>query len=451
MIRGICGIFVVAAAWAAAGCKNSNYCEGNPDNDCRSSWDGGGPDESTGCTTSAQCAAPTPVCAVGSATCVQCTTDEAAACMGTTPLCDDGDHVCRGCEAHAECASQACLPDGSCADASTVAYVAAGGTGTACTQAAPCPLLADAIGKNLPYVKVAATGAANASSTVQLDGKTVTILAEPGATVDRDGDGPILEVRSANADVSIYDLILSGATSASGAGVLVTPNGGSPALTLTRVTIQNNQGDGIATSGGSVTVNRSTIVGNDGNGLSATGGAITMSRSTVATNGAGGITISGTGTTFSITNNFIYRNGDQDTGTYGGVNLGIATAGSNVFAFNTVTDNRAAINSAGVICNVATLSAPNNIIARNALGGSTTVTNAQTTGACTYPTSIIQNDVAGLNFADSEAPAPFSYKLMAGSTAIDFATTTSPIDVDHDGDSRPQGTQKDCGADEFAP
>jgi hypothetical protein len=42
-----------------------------------------------------------------------------------------------------------------------------------------------------------------------------------------------------------------------------------------------------------------------------------------------------------------------------------------------------------------------------------------------------------------------TYKLKAGSTAIDAATTAVELSVDNDGDSRPQGPQKDIGADEY--
>jgi hypothetical protein len=62
----------------------------------------------------------------------------------------------------------------------------------------------------------------------------------------------------------------------------------------------------------------------------------------------------------------------------------------------------------------------------------------------------VQDDVDGLAF-ESPDSATFSYKLTTGSSAIDFATTTSSIVIDHDGDSRPQGSAKDCGADELAP
>jgi hypothetical protein len=100
--------------------------------------------------------------------------------------------------------------------------------------------------------------------------------------------------------------------------------------------------------------------------------------------------------------------------------------------------------------NVATFMGPNNIIARNTLAGSATDPAAQTSGACTYPTSRIQSDVNGLAFQQPDT-SPFSYKLLAGSSAVDQATTAVPIDVDNEGDHRPQGPEKDIGADEFKP
>jgi hypothetical protein len=436
----------------ALGCKNPNYCEGNPHDDCRLMWDAPHNDGPTACSTSAQCMAPTAVCDTSAGTCVQCIAGaEEDACTGTTPVCGE-NHACRGCTAHAECESLACLPDGSCAAASAVAYVSSSASGSDCTQTDPCPLLKDAIAKNRPYVKIAANGAANDSATVVIDGKVVTILAEPNAVLDRDGDGPVLEVRSANADVAIYDLHVTGATGLSGGhGLVLTPNGGQPKLTLVRGKVDNNQGGGISSSGGTLTVSQSTVSGNTGGGISSSGGTLTVSQSTVSGNTGGGISVTGTGVTFDITNTYIFRNGDQDTGAYGGVNLGIATAGTNRFEFNTVVDNRAAINSGGVICNVAAFTGPNNIISRNSLGGDPTAANAQTFGACTYPTSAVQNDHAGLLFEQPDSPGPFNYRLKANSSAIDQGTTPSSIVVDHDGDTRPTGAAKDMGADEYVP
>lgn len=417
----------LATLLAATGCKETepNYCEDVPvTNNCMDKIDA-----DSSCSSSAQCSGATPVCDVtGTKSCVQCTTADAAACSGATPVCA-ASNTCERCTMHAQCTSNVCLPDGSCSDGANVAYVAATGSGAACTKAMPCNTLAAAVATNKPLVKIAAGLVKDASKTT-IDGKAVTILADQGAKLDRDGDGPILEITSANADVKIFDLEVTGASGVSGAdGIVVTPNGGAPKLTLTRVKVTANQGTGVTSSGG----------------------ALTIAQSTVSTNQGGGISVTGTGTTFDITNNFIYRNGDPDNGTFGGVNLGIATAGSNRFEFNTVVDNRASAGPTrvgGVLCDIAAFTAANNIVARNTVGGSATVANAQTLGNCTYPTSKVQQDMAGLALASPDV-TPYSYKLTANSSAQDQATTSSTITVDNDGDSRPQGPQKDIGADEL--
>jgi hypothetical protein len=137
-------------------------------------------------------------------------------------------------------------------------------------------------------------------------------------------------------------------------------------------------------------------------------------------------------------------------GTFGGLSLGIGAPGNSRLEFNTIVDNKAAVNSAGVVCNVPAFMAPNNIIARNALAGSTTSPNAQITiGGCAYPSSKVQSDVAGLMFEHPDPPGTLSYKILLGSTALDQATTPSDIAVDHDGEPRPSGSGKDIGADEL--
>jgi hypothetical protein len=337
VVTVIAMLAMVAAT--AIGCHRDSplYCEGHPDDPaCLSA----------GCTSNDQCAAPTSVCDVaGSQACVQCLApDQTAACTGTTPVCAQ-DHTCQACTTHAQCASLACLPDGSSGDDSTVAYVdPAGSDNASCTKAMPCTLVSKELAANRPFVIVA-----------------------------------------------------------------------------------GNVGGGISAAGGAtVTVSQSTISGNQAGGISAAGGAtVTVSQSTISGNQAGGISVTGVGTTFAITNNYIFRNGDQDMGIFGGVNLGIATAGTSRFEFNTVVDNRAAsgaTRSGGLICDIVGFSAPNNIIARNSVGGSTTAPTAQTLGACTHPTSRVQSDISTLNFLSPDN-APFSYKLMSGSSAIDTAQT----------------------------
>lgn len=319
-----------------------------------------------------------------------------------------------------------------------------------------------------------ASGTVADNKTTSITGRSVTILADPGAKLDMTGDGVILEVKNNAADVRIYDLEITGATGNSTDAAIAVPNGGTPKLALTRVTVDNNQGIGISSSGGMVTVTQSTISGNQGTGISASGGtlrvtqstltgnpgggifiaggSLTLSQSDVTLNQGGGVSVSGTGVTFDIVNNFIYRNGDPDNGTFGGLMLGIAVAGSNRLEFNTIVDNRAVINSGGVVCNAPLFAAPNNIIARNSLNLNTTAVGAQVSpNGCTYPASKIQDDVVGLGFVDSEAPAPFDYRLTGTSSAIDQALTSSMIVTDHDGKPRPIGPQKDIGAFEFKP
>jgi len=153
--------------------------------------------------------------------------------------------------------------------------------------------------------------------------------------------------------------------------------------------------------------------------------------------------------TFVITNNFVFRNGDQDSGSFGGINLAVATAGPSRLELNTIVDNRArsgATRSGGVICDIVGFVAANNVIARNSVGGNSTAATAQTLGVCVYPTSKIQADVVGLSFSSPDT-SPFDYHVSMGSSVIDQAA--SAIDVD--GDGRPQGAANDIGADEVTP
>ncbi len=407
---------------AAAGCKHTepNYCEDVPvTHNCLDKIDA-----DTSCSSNAQCSGATPVCDVnGSKMCVQCTTDDETACSDTMPVCG-ASNTCERCTAHPECGSKACLPDGSCGTDSNVAYVDPTGTDNSmCTKGMPCTKVAKALLTGRPFVKFTGT----TDEQVSVTNQNVTMIADAGAKLTSTMNGILIKV-DGTSQLTIYDLEITAASGASSPGISMQP-GNSATLALHRVKVTNNAGGGVTTSGGNLNI----------------------SQSVIASNAGGGVSVTGTGTTFDITNSFIYRNGDPDNGTFGGVNLGIATAGSNRFEFNTVVDNRASAGATrvgGVLCDIAAFAAANNIVARNSVGGSTTGTNAQTLGGCTYPTSKIQNDVSGLALASPDM-APYSYKLTTGSSAIDQATTSSPIVVDYDGDVRPQGPQKDIGADEL--
>lgn len=411
----------------ASACKNPNYCEGNPGNNCNYMWDA--PD-SAACTSNDQCSGATPVCDVtGSQECVQCIEpDQTSACAGTTPVCG-ADHTCQACTMHAQCASNVCLPDGSCSDGSNVAYVAPSGSGNACTSTMPCGTLAAALAKNKPLIKFAA-GLVKDTATTTIDGKAVTILAEPGAKLDRDLDGPILEVKSANADVRIYDLEITGASGTAGAnGIDLVPNGGSPKLTLTRVKVTSNQGTGIAVSGGTLTVTQSTISDN-------TGGGVSISSAE-----------------FDLTNNVIAGNGGGSSGA-GGIRLDINTSGMHRIDFNTIAANVGPMGlNTGIHCGtvLVPLVFSNNIIFGNVVAG----VGKQIGGAnCSATYSDIGPDtLAGTGNINMDPQfvnaAQGDYHLTAGSPCKDAADPAAVLGVDFDGDTRPQGSQRDMGADEY--
>ncbi len=161
-------LVVVSAVVAVVGlaCRsNPDHCLGHPGDNCMNLPDAS--DAPQSCASDEQCSGAMPVCDVsGSKTCVQCTPAEATQCMGMTPVCGSGDS-CRGCVAHSECMSDACLPDGSCSTGSDVAYVDPAGSGSACTQAAPCEDVVAALATGRPFVKF--TGATVGSGVTVTD------------------------------------------------------------------------------------------------------------------------------------------------------------------------------------------------------------------------------------------------------------------------------------------
>lgn len=442
------GLFVL---WTIASC-NPRYCPDHPYKDCRFEWDAGtGP---KACEGDEDCAAPVAVCDVGATmTCVQCTPEEPGACSGTTPACVS--NACQGCTAHAQCpASNVCLPDGSCADEIQVAYVASGGAGTACTRSSPCATLDNGVKAGRPIVKVA-TGTIADSQTTTIDGKAVTILAEPEAKLDRTGDGVILEVKNDGADVKIFDLKITGATGSSNPAISM-PSGGAPKLSLTHVTVDGNQGTGIVTTSGSLTITRSTVSSNTGGGISITGsGVLTVSRSTIRANAGGGISI--TGAQFDISNCFILENGGAMSAV-GGIDISqiVAPSGIHRLDFNTIASNLAPLTVAvntGVNCTTigALLTFDSNIIYGNSVSGG----GKQLGGSamCVASYSDIGPDAASGTTNINMPPlfinaAQGDYHLASTSPAKDAANPAATQLDDIDGDLRPQGSRRDMGADE---
>jgi hypothetical protein len=181
------------------------------------------------------------------------------------------------------------------------------------------------------------------------------------------------------------------------------------------------------------------------------GGTLRVSRSTISNNNKGGISASG-GVTFDITNCFIFWNGD-DTADIGGVSLTGTPVGASVFSFNTVVDNRIRntdFSAGGVLCDIPSFDASNNIIVRNFRNNMSGQSNSNTAGQCMQLTSTVMSAVSPLKFVSPDS-TPYNYHLKQGSSAIDQATTPSTLAVDIDDDFRPQGNARDQGADEVVP
>ena len=379
--------------------------------------------------------APTGVCDVaGSMMCVQCIApDQTSACGGTTPVCGS-DHVCRACNSHPECPdSNACLPDGSCAAVDLVAYLRQDGSGTVCTKELPCGTLNDGIQTGKPFVKVE-LGRVTDNQIASIDGRPLTIVADPGAQLTRNNGGVILDI-SNNADVQIYDLEITGGTGIAAITYSV-PNGGTPKLALTRVTVDGNQGLGIS----------STV-----------GGVLLVSQSTISSNAGGGIRVSDS--QFDITNSFIVGNGSP-VSVFGGVRVdatAVMSTGVHRIDFNTIANNLGPGGAdLGIACGtvLTPFTFSSNIIYGNvtSAGGRQVSVNVN----CATSYSDIGPDPAAGNGNINADPmfvdaAQGNFHLMVSSPAKDAADPSATLGNDFDGDPRPQpqGGRCDMGADEI--
>jgi len=380
------------------------------------------------CATSDDCADPTPVCLRPEGTCVQCTTAEAAACPGAAPICSAA-HTCVACNQHADCASQACLPDGSCANEAEVAYVDGGApaTATACTRTAPCHQLAQALAliPARPYIK-ALTGTVTESGVVSISNREVTIVADPKAVLGRAGTGDCLRIEGGNVRVTIQDLALS---NVAGGGAVVYVRDGE--VSLDRVEISNNGGTAVRVQGG----------------------ALRMSRSRVIDNAQGGLSVESSTAVFEVVGNVFAANGNPGTSS-GGVRIKPTQLPTNRLELNSFYGNLTGSGGAAIDCD-GQLVARNNLVS----GPPVVPPDQQIGGTCAHAYSIFfqlpngntpagsTNRTADPMFAD---PVGGDLHVRAGSPALGAADPATVLDalsrLDIDGD--PRTRPADIGADE---
>ncbi|HEY4056507.1 MAG TPA: choice-of-anchor Q domain-containing protein [Kofleriaceae bacterium] len=418
----------IALIVASGACTKTSdkYCGLHPeDTEHCSAGDAG--DAGGACEVNGDCTSPgLSVCTTGG-TCAQCDDNDHDACMGTTPVCDATDHACRKCELDAECSSGVCGDDGSCADESMVAYVAAQGSGMTCTKSAPCADL-DAAEKTMkPQIRVAGTVTEAVTAGFMTGTRTIT---GEGATVQVMGSMAAIKVGNAGTNLTIRGLTF---TSIAGADleqpmIMVTASG--PRLELDRVTIAHG---------------KYTALDSQRNAI------VIIHRSVFASNEAGpAMTL--LGGEYEVTNSLFVGNGANDS-SVGGVSLfPRADATMHTFAFNTVADNnssRSSGRSTGIVCTNATLS--NSIVVGNMLtncDGDYLVWNTGDGSPQHTPhgTGIVMAEPAFAN--DADLASPMFYRLGPTSPALDAADPAATMPNDIDGEPRPAHGRSDIGADE---
>ena len=394
----------------------------------------------------------------GMGVCVQCTTARAEACTGMTPACG-ATNLCEACDSHSDCASDACLPTGSCAAEAEVVYLKQGGSGAGggnCTKDAPCGLLETAIVQAMmarPYIRVIGT---ITNALADIGDKKVVFLGEkaPAGSALRGGDpagDPAILTLRINAQVELHNIMLS---DSDGPGVRV--DGAGSTLLLSHSKIESADEEGILISNGVVTVSDSEVstCGSTGSGarrgINLALGELTVNRSKISENGGGGLLVA-QDQKFVITHSFIVGNRLN-----GGLSAITPGAGSK-FEFNTVADNRDEVgngqsDAGGVFCDDSTFTLSNNIIFRN-LGGNNGSGFVQTSGNCTYSGSLIssnaQAETSSLGLLKDTAPRDYHLTAASPATVRDVASVVCTGLKDIDGDGRPQGAACDLGADEF--
>ena len=416
---------VVLAVVLSTGCKiaNEESCQ-RPENFGKPECTGGG-DAAMVCASNDDCTgADATLCKLSEGVCVGCLT--MTDCSDTTPVCNL-ENACEGCNEHADCesSSNACnFASGACFESDDIAYVRAGATGAGeCEQSAPCPSLQAAVDTGKPFIKLEGTTRIDANEKVTI-GRDVTLLADPGTAI-RSTSGPAIEINN-DANVTIQDLEIS--NNVSGDAILI--SGNDTAVTLERVFLLNNNG---------------------GRGVTATAGKkLVMRGCVVVVNQLGGVSTSDIG--IEITNTIVVGNGSGGSAVGGVRVISPDNPASTIFEFNTIANNVTDGNNdvrSGVTCSLE-FPMRNNIITGNKLDPICTADHSLFSGV-TPPDGLgnmATDDPMFLDTQTGNARMANFFRLDLASPAVDKADSASTVMIDIDGQSRPQGDEKDIGADE---
>lgn len=391
-----------------------------------------------------------------------------------------------------------------------VRYVTVGGSGTACTTAAPCPLrTAVNLSTDGDEVRVAA-------GTYTADSGATAVITVSAAITLSGGYNPANWADPPDRDAN--QTTLDGQDAAQVVRILGTIN---PAIENFHITngragaAVNGQGGGIYNGSGSPLIRNNAIYDNHadnyGGGIFDSGGATIIgndiyNNQTSANWQGGGIAVAGNGVHAFLELNQIYNNSAPGNGNGGGVMLrdgatatlnanaihnNQAANGGGLYAFNAVTlysnlfyENQASVIGGGLVL-VGSSTLWNNTIADNSAasdGG----------GIAIYANSSISNTIVAFNsgggtngifvasgavtggynniYGNSSSSIPFThsidgdplfvnqaddnYRITFGSPNRDAGSPSTPaaVNIDFEGQTRPYaGSPMDVGADEYYP
>ncbi|HUJ60427.1 MAG TPA: right-handed parallel beta-helix repeat-containing protein [Kofleriaceae bacterium] len=368
------------------------------------------------------------------------------ACPASMPVCDLQSTTCRACGSDSDCPSDLCVEStGECIDQARALYVDPSGSDSGdCERAAPCATVSYAVGQITQTRRAIRVGDGTYTDSFIGNAMGGTVLVSgshadaSAATFQFTADGGqfdhVFELRSGN--WLFEDVTLTGAVHEA----LRVQGGATVTLFASKLT---GSGGGLDIAASTVTATVVAVTGNNGIGVNANGSAtVDLERCAIANNSAAGIQSSGASLT--VVNTLIAGN------SAGAVVAGPTAGGATLrFDFDTVADNGSASSPAGTGLTCSTgqvIPVTNSIFSNN--GTAPQISNCPASYTLFSDTAAtgdgnMQGDPLFVNESHG------NFHITPDSPARSVADPGATLDIDFDGEARPQGPNRDMGCDEI--
>jgi hypothetical protein len=428
-------LLALVVGLSAVGCGSVKPAGSGDDSGSDAGTDTGGV-----CVSSDQCAAPAPVCDVGTG-CVECLQNDQ--CSADKPTCDTAMHTCRTCSVDADCDSDVCdLETGACVAEAKVLYTSpTGADAGTCPKGTPCSIvqaaaLADQTRNNIKL----APGAYSAH--IMLTNKTLSLFGV-GATISGQTTNQIFDVDD-GAQLRLVGVTLS-ATSSLGVIRCEGDAAATHVVDMFQTTIANNNTILLANPC-TMSIKQSVLQSSkpDAFTVAFVGPSIvTIDRSRIVGAGSGIAGVSNA--TINITNSVI-------TNMNGSANHGALVGSTFNVSFTTFVNSYIECSNQGTVgltLDSSIVTNPGAASGFDAIQGVPACTSIKFTLA--FPS--VQPVGATNLVVDPQLKdiAANDFHLKVTSPALDHGDPASTIAIDFDGVARPQGANPDSGAFEFKP